>query len=682
MISLTDLNNAQTDVNHISTIATSPALTATDRLGHTKDTVAGALYKIGGINNRGAWVGPGTAYASKDIAQQSGNWYICTVAHTSSASFATDSPLYWRVYQGVTSGDLGATTGAGLVGWIRNAVSAVAATIADWIGWRAASPLDFMSAAMRTDVTSGTLSMDHTAAVQAAINTGKTVDLLGYYYKVNNLSQSTNSQAIISSQGIARLIKNANGPILTSTADDFVMKDINWRGDAATPTFTGDGVVATGQRPDFNNCGGRWITGRALKATGGRVFIKGTCDIYQTTDASATGYDIEIGVSGTATLYHQIKGVYTSQATGGILLTDTGAAVISGGQIGKLTHASGTSPSGVNGGMTDDVRILGNVTIGLSNAVIDNCQLDAVAVVFQAGTSNCRYGLNNVMANGGTITNNGNKNNRIEREVSTGSVMQKKYGDDSSVAVFTTDPGTGDRTLPGNAILQNNKSFQIKDSTGTSQVAALLSASNNWQFGSNVSTGSATLAGGTGGAYLSVNATSIVQAWSGGFRPQTDNTLNSGTASQRWNTIYAGTGTINTSDGREKQQIRTLNDAERATALACKGLLRAFKFNDAVGEKGSAARIHFGAIAQDVADAFRSEGLDPHDYALFCYDEWPSEDAVLEHREAVAAVVDDEGKIIVPGEPATTVVIRAAIAAGNRYGVRYDELLAFMLASI
>ena len=94
------------------------------------------------------------------------------------------------------------------------------------------------------------------------------------------------------------------------------------------------------------------IISRALKATGSHVQILGTCGSYTTTDATASGYDIEIGVSGTATLYHQLTGVYTSQATGGILFIDTGSHVINGGQFGKLTIQAGTTPAGVNGGIT------------------------------------------------------------------------------------------------------------------------------------------------------------------------------------------------------------------------------------------------------------------------------------------------------------------------------------------
>ena len=115
-ITIADLTNAKTDVDHIAAIATSVELTATDRLGHVKDTISGAVYKITAFTDRGAWAAL-TAYAVKDLVSESGTWYVCVVAHTSSAAFATDTATKWRVYQGVIAGDLAASSGSGGVGY-------------------------------------------------------------------------------------------------------------------------------------------------------------------------------------------------------------------------------------------------------------------------------------------------------------------------------------------------------------------------------------------------------------------------------------------------------------------------------------------------------------------------------------------------------------------------------------
>jgi hypothetical protein len=144
-------------------------------------------------------------------------------------------------------------------------------------------------------------------------------------------------------------------------------------------------------------------------------------------------------------------------------------------------------------------------------------------------------------------------------------------------------------------------------------------------------------------------------------RPLDDNLYSLGKASRRWSVVYAATGTINTSDQNEKQQIRNISDTEKSVAIKLKSLFKAYKWNDAVEKKGENARIHFGVIAQEVKEAFESEGLDANKYGIFCYDEWDSKEEIK----------DENGEMLVP-----------RINSGSRYGVRYDELFAFILANI
>jgi len=147
----------------------------------------------------------------------------------------------------------------------------------------------------------------------------------------------------------------------------------------------------------------------------------------------------------------------------------------------------------------------------------------------------------------------------------------------------------------------------------------------------------------------------------GSFYPSTDNFVNLGTAVRRWKEVFAANATINTSDARLKEQDRSLSDAERAVAVKVKGLLKAFKFKDAVQAKGDKARIHFGVYAQEVVEAFASEKLDANDYGMLCFDKW----------DAQEAVVDRDGNITKPAQE-----------AGESYGIRYEELLAFVIAAI
>ena len=78
-------------------------------------------------------------------------------------------------------------------------------------------------------------------------------------------------------------------------------------------------------------------------------------------------------------------------------------------------------------------------------------------------------------------------------------------------------------------------------------------------------------------------------------------------------------------------------------------MLRKFRWKDAVEEKGDDARIHFGIIAQDLQAAFEAEGLDAGRYAMFIHSTWTDEETGEER---------------------------------SRMGVRYSELLAFIIAAI
>lgn len=141
------------------------------------------------------------------------------------------------------------------------------------------------------------------------------------------------------------------------------------------------------------------------------------------------------------------------------------------------------------------------------------------------------------------------------------------------------------------------------------------------------------------------------------IRPAADNVFTLGEAASRWGVVYAGTGTINTSDERAKQDIGIVPDAV-LDAWAAVGYSQ-YRFIDALEAKGAEARLHVGLIAQRVKEAFEAAGLDPFAYGLLCYDEWD------EQQE----IVDEEGA-----------VLQNYGAAGNRYGIRYEEALALEAA--
>ena len=164
---------------------------------------------------------------------------------------------------------------------------------------------------------------------------------------------------------------------------------------------------------------------------------------------------------------------------------------------------------------------------------------------------------------------------------------------------------------------------------------------------------------------------------SGGAR---DNAIDLGTSSARFQTLYATTSSINTSDKNEKQDIEELTDAEKKVAVVAKGLLRKYRWKDAVAKKGDKARIHFGIMAQDLQDAFTAESLDASKYGMFCSNTW------WEKEISVDAVEADEEKGIEAKDAYTYMDNKQEATDGytekTRLGVRYTELLAFIISAI
>ena len=146
------------------------------------------------------------------------------------------------------------------------------------------------------------------------------------------------------------------------------------------------------------------------------------------------------------------------------------------------------------------------------------------------------------------------------------------------------------------------------------------------------------------------------------FIPNGNNACSLGRSDLKFSVVYAGTGSINTSDARLKTEVDNINDAlMRAWGHVN---FKVFKFIDAVEKKGNSARMHVGVIAQEVQAAFEAEGLDASRYGLFCYDEWPDQYESVEVQD---------------GED-TRIEMRLIRPAGNEYGIRYEEALALECA--
>lgn len=254
---------------------------------------------------------------------------------------------------------------------------------------------------------------DDTVALQALITSGKNIKIVGSVY-ANNLSVSTNGQHIVG-VGRAQIIKNANGPLITFSAANQRAESLEFRGDASTPTYTGHNVVSTADNFQFIHCGSRWAYGTALVLQGGNPLVLGQMDIIQSS-LLGSSYDIDCGVDGSVKLYGRIFGIYTSQNTGGIRLTDTGSWSVGQSQFASLTLQYGGSGflSGSNGGSFLGNRITGDVSVGISSALFSSNLVGGNTVTFVVGTSGHSFDDSNAVSNSTTITDNSNNSNIID----------------------------------------------------------------------------------------------------------------------------------------------------------------------------------------------------------------------------------------------------------------------------
>jgi Chaperone of endosialidase len=308
-------------------------------------------------------------------------------------------------------------------------------------------------------------------------------------------------------------------------------------------------------------------------------------------------------------------------ATGNALISGGVSTAPSWGKIGLTTHVSGTLPI-ANGGTAQTSFTAGQILFG-SFSTSSNLYWDNSNVRLGIGTSSPSYNID--------IIQTANLSGRIRAN--------------------TSGVGTYAQLL-----LETGNT-----NTGISQAYVKASSTNGGNSGINIILGAQPDGG---AAYDLVVGEGTNKTW----RPGTDNSTTLGSASYRWSTVYAATASINTSDGTTKTVIGSINDAEKRVAQRIKSGIKKFKFNDSIAKKGDSARIHWGVIAQDVKAAFEAEGLDAEQYALFCSDTWFEKDGQKVWDETNGIINDNvcpEGAIKI-----------------TRLGVRYEELLAFIIASI
>lgn len=187
--------------------------------------------------------------------------------------------------------------------------------------------------------------------------------------------------------------------------------------------------------------------------------------------------------------------------------------------------------------------------------------------------------------------------------------------------------------------------------------------------------GTAKIWGTGGGIVLGGNIT--YPANPSGFTSNNTNDL--GAAAVQWKDIYLVNAPTVSSDRNLKTDITEINEAEKRVALKAKALMRRYRIKSSIESKGDTARYHFGIIAQDLQQAFFEEKLDASRYGMFIKNTWYEAMVTevvkldVDHKEIKQTYL----KQYDTKEKAPPNAIERTIL-----GIRYDELLAFIIAAL
>ncbi len=185
---------------------------------------------------------------------------------------------------------------------------------------------------------------------------------------------------------------------------------------------------------------------------------------------------------------------------------------------------------------------------------------------------------------------------------SAGTATKATQDGNGNNIVNTYFPKTGG-AMSGNLDLENQKWVRSKTTAGVQTTLLGMNSKNNIHMGDyNGSDASPVFMHAQGVQY---------DFYAASFHPSSSNARTLGDTSHLWKTVYAKTGTINTSDRTKKHDICDISEVYEQLFLKLQP--KSFIFND--GD-----RVHIGAISQDVEDAMTELGIEPEQFAGFCRD--------------------------------------------------------------
>ena len=406
-------------------------------------------------------------------------------------------------------------------------------------------------------------------------------------------------------------------------------------------------------------------------------------------DGSTTAFTLDHAVGSDEDILVSVDGVIQEPSvayavSSGTRLTFTAAPSSNSGNnifvyylfrtVGTVSHPSNNALTATNGNFTgtltvvDDVSIEGSTpTLSLADTDVSNNKVElsydefltidldpnnargnSGLIIKSDGNERARFDSNGSLLVGTTSNDSGNLGARMK---STGRVDATSDGGVASIMTRLSSDGDIMSFKLGSNSIGAIASHADRIIIGADDTALKFDAGNDSIMPFNIGTGA-----------------------------NRDDAVDLGFSSVRFDDVRATNGTIQTSDRNEKQDIEELTDAEKRVAVVAKGLMRKFRWKSKVEIKGDKARTHFGIIAQDLEDAFKAEGLDASKYAMFCSDTW------WEKEISVDAVEADEEKDIEAKDAYTYMDTKEEATEGytekTRLGVRYSELLAFIISAI
>lgn len=490
-------------------------------------------------------------------------------------------------------------------------------------------------------LSAGTLTMGGTLAV-ASGGTGAIT------HSVNGLLTGNGTSAVTT------IAPGTNGQVLTSNGT-------NWYSAA----FTAGDMIGPASSTNLAIPTYSGTTGKLLLNNSGATISAGTITAisFSGDGASLTGIaagnissgTLPIARGGTNTTVTPTNGgaVYgngssyavTAQGTSGQVLTSNGAAAptwqtpsVSSGTVTDVLDGAGMNFTSFSTSGTITLGTPSTLTTSTTNATTATSHTHAITVPIPASFA---------WTDGTTAGPTGSLTVTNSTAVSYAAIPSASA---TASGVITT----GTQTIAG-----------AKTFSSTVTGNGFLSTPGTYNYSVNTST-----FGGASSITASIAGVSTLNLTGSAVTCTLSNRCTLGTAGILWGQIYSSVSTISTSDGNYKQDIAELDEAERRVAVAIKGLIKKFRFKDAVAEKGSAARIHVGVIAQEVQAAFTAEGLDAKRYGLFCSDTWWEKEVQVE-RNGITST-----------EMLTSETSIAGYTERTRLGMRYEELLAFVISAL